>query len=140
MKRDKRQTKRERRDVCPGGSGGVCPKCGRCAVPPPLGPLDAALTRLNHLAAGIERADGFAYVHARSTVMVTRENARLRCDCDIRNWNRAWRDYLRRGAQWCWESLGVTPELMREAELVRAAQFAEQRLLEQCAAGKAGKA
>jgi len=67
-------------------------------------------------ASGPERGDRFAYMYAKSTVLVTATNQDKFCSCDIKNWNDAGDEYDARGAAECWASLGVDDHVMKMAE------------------------
>lgn len=95
----------------------MCKVCGRDKTPEPADPLFAAVNRMAMTQAnGPERGDRFAYMYAKSTVLVTQTNQDKLCVCDIHNWNAAGVEYDQRGAAECWASLGVTEHVMREAE------------------------
>lgn len=78
---------------------------------------------------GGDRVDQFAYQYARSTVLVTPFNIALVCECDRRNWEEAGREYLERGMDACWTSLGVTGDHMKRAEARRLAELSRERVL-----------
>jgi hypothetical protein len=106
----------------------TCPKCHRETQPEPVRGLEAAEHREMMRLAGIARGDLIAYCWCCSTVLLSEDSAKLVCQCDLDNWNKAGREYTERGAKACWDSLGVTDEMMAFAESKRIEELkAEKR-------------
>src|SRR5688572_3519353 len=116
-KRKQARQKQAQRRKPSASSRGTCRVCGRETTPEPADPLFAATTRMAMVhASGPERGDRFAYMYAKSTVLVTATNQDKFCSCDIKNWNDAGDEYDARGAAECWASLGVDDHVMKMAE------------------------
>jgi hypothetical protein len=102
-----------------------CPECDRAPAPIIKG-LEAARHR-NHFAVALgPESDVQAYAYCISTVLCG-EHKGQECQCDRDAWAGAVAKYDEKGAAACWAELGVTEEIMKQADMARRRELEEEK-------------
>ena len=103
----------------------VCITCGRAPAKPTKG-VEAARHR-NHFAVALgPESDVQAYAFCIATVLCGVHKGH-ECQCDRDAWERAVGEYHEKGAAACWAKLGVTDEIMKQADMARRRELEEEK-------------